>query len=165
MVSYRQGAARPAALLPGRDVKPLLVDRHRYDPRLGGAENLDCCAVARVLDPGGGAGIEQQPHGKAQPLLRPRRHDDLFRLAAHPARGGKIIGDRPAQRQLALRVAIVPDQTRTARQGARGEPLPGRDKAGVDLGMAGLERPRRAAKLWAVVAQPLTVPRQRTRCR
>ncbi len=150
---------------PGGDVEPVCVDRHRHDRRLGGAQYIDRRAVARVLDPGGGAGIEQHLRREAQPLLGAGGQHDLLRPAAHPARGGEIIGDRPAQRRFALRVAIIPHQARAARQNARREALPGGDEAGVDLGMPRLERASGTARRRAVRAQPFAAARQRTRSR
>ncbi len=120
-------------------------------------------AVARVLDPGGAAGVDQDLRGEAQPLLGARNHHDLLRAAAHPARGGEVVGDRPAQFRLALRIAVLPGEARAPRQRARGKPLPGGDKAGVDLGMAGLERARQAARRRQVIAQPRGLARKQPR--
>ena len=146
-LARRRGVDEPRrAVLSARrggDVETVPVDRQWHDPRLGGAQDVDGGAVARVFDPGDVAGVEQHAGREAQPLLRPGGHHQLLGAAAHAAGGREIFGDRLAQPRLALRVAIAPAQPRAARQCPGGEPLPGGDEAAVDLGMAEVERARR----------------------
>ena len=146
-------------LRPGGDVESLRVDRHRYDFGLGGVQDVDCRAVARILDPCGVAGVDQNPRGETEPLLRPRGQHDLLRRAAHPARGGEVVGDRAAQLRFALRVAVTPYQPGAARKRPRREPFPSRDEACVDLGVPWLERAGQAARRWCVKAQALAMAR------
>jgi phosphoglycerate dehydrogenase-like enzyme len=143
----------------------VVIDRDRDDPRLGRAQDVECGAIARILDPGGVAGVDQDARGKRQPLLGSRDQHDLFGSAAHAARRHQVFGDRGAQPGLTLRIAIAPLDPRPAGHGARREALPCRDETPVDLGMAELERPLRSSRRRHTGAQQRGLARQGARCR
>ena len=113
------------ALDAGGDVQPLGVAGHRHRCGAGGEQRAASGDVARVLDPGGVARIEQQFGGDAQRLLCAGGHHDVGRIGEQPARGGQVGGDLAAQFRQALRRRVAGDVGGQRLQHADGAARPG----------------------------------------
>jgi hypothetical protein len=98
------GAARQP--LQRSDVHPLAVHGNGDEGRSGGAKRFPRRAVAELLDGDGIAGTEQRPGHQRQRHLAAARHDHVAGPDRQPSGAGEHRGQRRAQRDVPLRIAV-----------------------------------------------------------
>ena len=109
----------------GGDVEPFLVAADRHGDCPGGEQRATAGDVARILDPGGVAGIEQQVGSGAQRLLGAGGDDDAAGIDHQPACRRQMRGNLLAEHQQALWRRIAGQFAGQRLQDARGAAGPG----------------------------------------
>src|SRR6202035_3356831 len=89
------------------DVDAMLIDRYRAHLRARRDERKAGQRVSRILDPDFLVRPRHDTGHDIDGLLRARRDDDLFGLAADCARGPEIVANGLAQIEHAVRIAIA----------------------------------------------------------
>src|ERR1700757_2198958 len=99
---------RPAtALHAGFDIQTFLVHRNGHEMTTRQGEHLSRKAVARLFDPDGTSGVEENPSGNLKRLLRAARDHHLFRIAMQRPCGSQIARKRFPESLGAHLIAVV----------------------------------------------------------
>ena len=153
------GQPRLRVLPCRRDVQALVVHRHAAHAGALRDEVGADAEVARILDEHFVAIVEQQAADEVDRLLRAGGDHHLLGRARDAARHGQELRDRPAQRHVAGRMLVGSRGQPGARQRLPREPLPERERKGLqrrhaDAEGSGLLRARAPRDLGARDAAP-----------
>jgi hypothetical protein len=109
--SHQCGARITGSLAAQIDIEPLLIYRDWNHGRARTQEHFDPTLISRIFHPNPIAGLQCRTRNQIQPLMHPRRHDDLFGDAIYATRGAYVFRDRLPQRAITGDVACrkVPD--------------------------------------------------------